>query len=307
MQEQDVLVIDYHKENAASLLLPRPSVLSSGGLARADWQNIHLEISQQPKFATADHQHPMHVLAYVLDYAQTEPGLDSGSRWLDGKRDRERRNIGDIAVIPAGMIHRCSWDTSVQFGILAIEPTFLKQIGQDWVNSDCIELVPRFANQSDPLLQGIFSTLKEEIESSGMGGHLLLDSLKTALAIHLLRKYCTTRPRLSDYGDGLSQSSLQQVIAYINAHLDRDLKLVELATIAQLSPYHFLRLFKQSMGTTPHQYILQCRIEKTKQLLRHSTLSLAEIAARVGFSDQSHLTRYFKRVVGVTPKQFLQT
>jgi AraC family transcriptional regulator len=61
------------------------------------------------------------------------------------------------------------------------------------------------------------------------------------------------------------------------------------------------------MGVTPHQYILQCRIDKAKYLLQHSELSIADIAARVGFCDQSHFTRYFKRIVGVTPKQLLQT
>ncbi len=72
-----------------------------------------------------------------------------------------------------------------------------------------------------------------------------------------------------------------------------------------MSPYYFLRLFKQSMGITPHQYILQRRIEKAKFLLQHGE-SIAEIAIKVGFCDQSHLTQYFKRIVGVTPKKFLQ-
>jgi AraC family transcriptional regulator len=94
---------------------------------------------------------------------------------------------------------------------------------------------------------------------------------------------------------------------YINNHLHQDLKLEKIAAIAQLSPYHFLRLFKQSMGVTPHQYILQCRIEKAKFLLQQSQLSITEIANQVGFCDQSHLTRCFKQSLGVTPKQFQQT
>ena len=74
--------------------------------------------------------------------------------------------------------------------------------------------------------------------------------------------------------------------------------------MVQVSPYYFLRLFKQSMGLTPDQYILQRRIEKAKFLLQHSKLGIAEVAIRVGFCDQSHLTQYFKRIVGMTPKQF---
>ncbi len=168
-------------------------------------------------------------------------------RSLDDKRLRERRGAEDIAIIPAGVTHSCSWDAPAQFVVLAIEPTLLKQIGQDWVNPDQIELLPRFMSESDPFMQSILSTLKGEAEIGGMGSHLLVDSLKTALAVHLLRNYCATRPKLSSYSNGLPQSTLTLVKDYINSHLHQDLKLDELATITQLSSYHFLRLFKQSM------------------------------------------------------------
>lgn len=294
-QGQTVKLIDYSQENASDAFVPKPAALSSSG-----WGSIHLELHQQPKFGTIEHQHTMHVIAYGLSCSS------SGERWLDGKLRRETRSKGDIAIIPVGISHRCNWNTSVQFMLLAIESALLKQVSQDLVNPDRIELIPHFMTGQDVLIQGIFSALREELESGKLGGYLLIDSLKTTLAIHLLRNYCTTQPKLSSYADGLSKSTLQQVTEYINDHLHQDVKLIELASIAQMSPYHFLRLFKHSMGVTPHQYILQRRIEKAKCLLQHGELSIAEIAATVGFCDQSHFTRYFKRIVGVTPKQLLQ-
>ncbi len=300
------LVIDYREANAANSLLPKPSVLSSSG-----WSHLHLEVFQQPEFEIAEHHHTMHVIACGLpdlsEALEEENQLASGERWLDGKWEQERRKVGDIAIVPAGVSHRCNWNRSTQFMVLAFEPTLLHQVGQDIVNSDRIGLIPRFMNEPDLLIQGIFTTLRAELEIGKIGIHLLIDSLKTTLAIHLLRNYCTTQPKVSTYSNGLSQSTLKQVTDYIHEHLHQDLKLVELAAIAQLSPYHFLRLFKQQMEITPHQYILQRRIETAKYLLQHSNLSLAEIAIRVGFCDQSHLTRCFKRVVGITPKQLLQT
>ncbi len=295
MPQQTVEVLDYSQENASDAIVPKPAVLSSSG-----WQSIHFELHQQPKFETVEHQHTMHVIAYGLS------GSSVGERWLDGKLTTETRSKGDIAIIPAGIFHRCNWNAPAQFMILALESALLQQVGQDWVNPDRIELIPHFMSEQDALIQGIFSTLRNELESDKIGGSLLIDSLKTALAIHLLRNYCTTKPKLSSYTDGLSKLTLKQVTEYIHNHLHQDVKLVELAAIAQMSPYHFLRLFKQSMGITPHQYILQRRIEKAKYLLQHSELSIADIAVRVGFCDQSHLTRYFKRIVGVTPKQLLQ-
>jgi AraC family transcriptional regulator len=296
-QSLNVKLLDYSQENASNAFVPNAPTLSSFGC----WSNIHFEHHQQPAFEVAEHHHTWHTIAYG------HLGGSLGERWLDGIRIKETRNYGDIAIIPAGISHRCNWNTKAEFTILAIEPGFLKQVGEDFVDSDRIQLIPQFMSEQDTLIQGIFSTLKDELESSKIGGNLLIDSLRTTLAIHLLRKYCTTKPKLSSYKDGLSVSKLQEVKEYINEYLDRDLNLVELAEKARMSPYYFLRLFKQSMGITPHQYILQRRIVQAKFLLQHSELSVAEIAVRVGFCDQSHLTQYFKRIVGVTPKKFLQS
>src|SRR5262249_60369278 len=72
-----------------------------------------------------------------------------------------------------------------------------------------------------------------------------------------------------------------------------------------LSPYHFARRFKESTGLSPHRYIIARRIERAKELLRgEEDLSLGQVAARVGFWDQGHFTRHFKRLVGVTPRRF---
>lgn len=302
MQDLSIQQIDFSHEQTSNFLLPRPAVFKSCG-----WDQLHFEHHHQPQFDTPEHEANWHVIAYCPPIAiSLDDELRSGERWLDGKLKREARHDGDIAIIPAGVSQRCNWSITAQFTIVAIDPALLQHVGQDWVNPDRIELIPCFMTQQDALIQGIVSTLRQEVEESKIGGQLLIDSLRTTLAIHLLRNYCTIQPKLSSHADGLSQLKLQQVREYINENLHQDIKLIELAEVAQLSPYHFLRLFKQTTNITPHQYILQCRIEKAKFLLQHSQISIAEIASRVGFCDQSHLTRCFKRNLGVTPRQFQQ-
>jgi AraC family transcriptional regulator len=293
-------LINYRQAQASAPFVPNPAVIASSG-----WENLHVELHQQPKFETAEHHHTMHVIACGLPNAP-EDRESIGDRWLDNKRETERRQLGNIAIIPAGISHRCNWNTTVQFGILAIEPTLLQHIGRDWVNPDKIELRPQFMSERDDLIQSIFATLSAELKMGGIGSNLLIDSLRTTLVIHLLRNYCTTFPRLFSYADGLSAAKLKSIEDYINTHLERDLKLTELSSIAQISPYHFLRLFKKSLGITPHQYILQQRIERAKYLLQSSHLDISEISLRVGFCDSSHLTRCFKSIVGKTPSQWRQ-
>ena len=79
----------------------------------------------------------------------------------------------------------------------------------------------------------------------------------------------------------------------------------QLAAVACLSPYHFARQFKRATGLPPHQYVILRRVDRAKQLLQAGTnLSLAEVALRAGFSDQSQFSHHFKRLVGATPGQF---
>lgn len=93
---------------------------------------------------------------------------------------------------------------------------------------------------------------------------------------------------------------------YIHAHVEDAISLEVLAGVANLSPYHALRSFRGALGLPPHKYLLQVRVERAKELLQ-SGRSIADVAATLGFADQSHLTRKFKRVFGVPPGQSLRS
>src|SRR5215510_1902953 len=103
---------------------------------------------------------------------------------------------------------------------------------------------------------------------------------------------------------GLSAGALRRVREYVQVHLSESIDLSLLAGVAGLSMHHFAREFKQSAVCAPHHYLIQKRVERAQQLLAQTGLSLAEIACAVGFSDQGHLARHFRGLLGTTPREF---
>jgi AraC-like DNA-binding protein len=103
---------------------------------------------------------------------------------------------------------------------------------------------------------------------------------------------------------GLPHYKLRRVLEYVRAHIDGPIALEQLAAAVAISPFHFHRQFKSSTGVTPHQYIVEVRVETAKKLLATTALPLTEIAARVGFADQSHFTATFRRATSTTPRNY---
>jgi AraC family transcriptional regulator len=128
--------------------------------------------------------------------------------------------------------------------------------------------------------------------------------MATALAAHLLQFYTTRQHTLREYTDGLPPAKLKKAIDYINEHLGEDLSLTEIAAQVDMSQFYFCRLFKQSVGTTPHKYLIQQRVERSKSLLKQRECTIVDIAADCGFANPSHFAKCFRQHTGVSPQQF---
>jgi AraC family transcriptional regulator len=156
-----------------------------------------------------------------------------------------------------------------------------------------------------PQLRAAMLAVDAELTAGGPGGSLAAESLANVMAVYLIRHVLAPHRPGRGRDGALPHGRLLAVLEYIEEHVVTGATLEQMAAVARLSSYHFARQFKAATGLPPHQYVIMRRIERAKQLLQTRTdLSLAEIAAHAGFSDQSQFSHHFKRVVGITPGHF---
>ncbi len=149
----------------------------------------------------------------------------------------------------------------------------------------------------------MFSTLlRDFVESDGLGGRLRAEALLNVILYEICSHRNGNRP--PEVSRTLCHSGLENLTAYIEENLDADVSLEVLARLADTSVFNFCRIFKNTTGESPHQYVNKRRIARAQELLTTTQTGIAEIAYEVGFSSQSHLTTVFKKSVGTTPAKF---
>ena len=229
---------------------------------------------------------------------------------LDLRYEGVKREVpppaGAIYMVPAGtpvQARSRRWKESLH---IYLEPGLVARVAAETFGLDPARLtLPPLDCLDLPHLRAAMAAVDAELTAGGAGGRLAAESLANVLAVHLIRHVAA--PRRAGWGrDGaMPRGRLRAVLEYIEEHLDGSPSLGQLAAVAHLSSYHFARQFRAATGLPPHQYLIMRRVDRAQQLLGAETgVSLAEVAAHVGFSDQSQFSRHFKRLVGVTPGRF---
>jgi AraC family transcriptional regulator len=254
--------------------------------------------AEQDRSLWSQHTHECTQISIALSPAYVR------AEWQEdaGRLGTKEMNGDMVSVVPPGVQHTIHWNRRAPLLHISLNDQFFDSMLENVPNKISTKLAPSFLVR-DPFLVEMGKELYRELQS-GPINELLTKSVATLTAIHLIRAYSCKPRSVPVYRGGLEISRERRVRKYIQDNLDQPLSLDEIAKVALLSPNYFSSIFQQSIGMTPHKYVLQQRVEYAKELLMYSKLSLVEIAHKCGFPGQSQFTTIFRKHMEVTPGQY---
>ncbi|AJC22374.1 AraC family transcriptional regulator [Pandoraea pulmonicola] len=267
----------------------RKRLLSSASLG---WSGIGAEM-----FGIAAGSHRIPAIAHHRVAVHVGRPVRTTCR-CDGKRTSRIQSHGDADVVPAGFDGEWTDDASCTIFSIWFAADFAQVTCERLGSTGTAAQIRPRAQWRDGRFQQLAWALLAELEAAETSDPLYAESLGTAMLVRLAgvdaRQERTRRM--------LSARAAARVIDYIEAHLDERLSLNDLAALVDLSATHFKVLFRETMGTPVHQYVVTRRLERAKTLLQQGHLSVSQVALEAGFAHQSHLAAWMKRRLGVTPR-----
>jgi AraC family transcriptional regulator len=248
---------------------------------------------------------------------QTSPPIDAHSIviLLEGQASLERR-LGDgswagvngapgvASLRPAGRSLALRGNgQGLDVLTIRFPPSLLRRIAAENETAPTTLRLRDTAQIRDPVLARLGQAIREEMESEGAMSSLVLTSIVESIVTRLFVNHCVEAHEVEATGP-LSSETVDRIRSYVHAHLTEDIRVADLADCANMGVSHFTRLFKQTLGQSPYQYVLHERVNAARRQLENTEAPIAQIALDVGFSSQSHLTRRFKKIVGTTPGRY---
>jgi len=237
----------------------------------------------------------------------TSGGVQTISLSQDGRRSKGISVPGRLCFYPRNQLINNNWDEPGEFIAFGVSKEWIRQVAAEVRRGDPDNLeLQGFGFFDDPMLAAMGWKLLSLLQDTRLTARLYAESLGMTLAHHLLHEFDPNSARMAvKVPLTLPDQQVQTALDYIHTHYAQDLSLSEIAVAANISPAHLVRLFRNATGHTPYAYVIRYRVERAYFLFQQRKYSGAEIAQQVGFYDESHLLRHFKRIYGITPTKLL--
>lgn len=266
----------------------------------ASWPGIVIDEVQSPK---ADFELPS-VHSYLIGLHLA--GSCNVTQEIDGKVIRGVKVPVSLSIVPNDTVTHWSVDKPNRYAALWLPPELVRDTARDMFEGtqDNARLAPVF-DARDKIVERLGAILMQELRRAPHPAqHLIYEAASQAFTAHMLRAYTREIRPIPNATSQLSARAVRDVTDYIDENIQSKITLSELAAIAGSSRFHFIKLFRNTAGLSPMEYLERSRVNRAEILLRGGQLTIAQIASAVGFSDQSHFTRRFRMWTGVTPGHY---
>jgi AraC family transcriptional regulator len=215
------------------------------------------------------------------------------------------RRVGspyEFDFVPAGATGFWEDEAPMEMIGIRLAPSMLVETAQALELSPAqAELAPRLGAR-DGFVEHLGRALDAELSAPEPAGRLYADSLAVALSTRLLQNFAPAAPGRQL----LSKAQIRRFVEYVEENLEADLCLEELSRVVGLSVPHMTTLFRRTMGQTVHSYVMERRVCRARALLLGGRAAISEVALEAGFAHQSHLARWMRRLLGVTPSELVR-
>ena len=220
---------------------------------------------------------------------------------LAGRVLYHKAHEGSLAICPAGLDTSADTDEDLNALLVAVRPDKFALAAAEGGTLEA-RLVGCLCGHDQVLLELAGALARESKQGYPRGTLFWNETAGQFVGALATRHAAATGAKRSG---PLTTEVLKRLKDFVIAHLDEPLDVTTLAKMANRSQFHFSRAFTRSVGVSPHRYVVHLRLQRAGEMVRDGKFGLAEIAAKVGFADQSHLTRWVRRVHGVSPTQMM--
>ncbi|MEM9419491.1 MAG: AraC family transcriptional regulator [Planctomycetota bacterium] len=228
--------------------------------------------------------------------------------WRGGEHRDFTFRKNEVVVTPAGLESGWRWHLRSKVIVLTIDPDKLDRFCQSELGLllSRQQLLDHPQFEDEDLVTAAQHALNA-LRDRGTGSDVMYECLARVLLVKLVRKFGQERADAVAFSASFTAEHYRRVLDLIEAKYAAPLVVEDLAQAASLSPSHFARLFKDTVGESPHAFLTRYRVERAVDQLRDPTRALIDIALACGFSDQPHFSRVFKKITGTTPRQHRQS